>query len=452
MPGMLIAASHSGAGKTTVTGAVLAGLRRRGLTVQPFKHGPDFIDPGYHREITGRASINLDVWMMGAAGVRQSFSRWSQDADISVVEAMGGLYDGTDGTEQGSAAHLAKLLGLPVIVVLDVWGMTRTTGAVLDGLLGFDPAVRIAGCILNRVGSDTHAQMILDALPERLRGLVLGTVPHTPELEVPERHLGLTTVEENPTPPNERMDALAAASEGLDIERIIGIAADADTRRLPIEESDRPQRTGRRPRLAVAMDHVFCFYYEENLALLRQAGFEIAPFSPTSDAHLPRDTAAVYLGGGYPESALETLARNASLADELRARAAAGMPIHAECGGLMYLARSVTSVDGATYRMVGVLPIDIAMDPAHLAISYAEVTTCIDSPLGPVGTLARGQEFHQSRIVASDMEANLYEVTTSDGKKTRDGFALDNVTAGYIHLHLASNPAIAGSLAAASRT
>ena len=169
---MLIAGTHSGAGKTTVTSVIVSALRRRGLSVQPFKLGPDFIDAAYHAEAAGRPSINLDLWMMGEEGVRQSHRRWSDEADVSVIEAMGALYDGEDGTERGSAAEVAKLLDVPVIVVLDVWGMTRTAAAILEGLRAFDPALRIAGCVLNRVGSATHAEMIMKALPDELRELV----------------------------------------------------------------------------------------------------------------------------------------------------------------------------------------------------------------------------------------------------------------------------------------
>src|SRR5690606_21350172 len=187
VPAVVVAGTHSGAGKTTITAVLARELRRRGLTVQPFKIGPDFIDPGYHGEAAGRRSINLDLWMMGEEGVRRSFARWSRGADIAVIEAMGAVFDGADGTGEGSAAHLAGILGVPLLVVVDVWGMTRTTGAILQGLLGFDPDTTIVGCILNRVGSAKHAQMIRDSLPPELERLVLGAVPYRRALEIPER-------------------------------------------------------------------------------------------------------------------------------------------------------------------------------------------------------------------------------------------------------------------------
>lgn len=466
-PAILVAATHSGAGKTTATGVVLRALRRHGLEPQPFKIGPDFIDAAYHAEATGRPAINLDVWMMGVDGVRESYRRWSSDADVSVIESMGALYDGADGGEHGSAAHVAKLLGVPVVVVLDVWGMTRTSAAILEGLLAFDPAVDVAGCILNRVGGAAHAEMILEALPRPLRELVVGAIERRPELEIPERHLGLLTVEENPTARAAREEASVRASKGLDVERLVAIAgvpasgagrsASAGTpvaRVTPpgitLPGTAPPGATSPVARLAIARDRAFCFYYEENLLLLRDAGFVLVPFAPTSDPHLPANVDAVYIGGGYPESFAAELEANDSLAAELRARAADGMPIYAECGGLVYLARSLTGFDGVRRELCGVLALDVVMDPDRLAIRYVEVRTRIGSPLGEAGTVARGQEFHHSRIARADVEPALYDVETSTGETYREGYVSDGVVASYTHLHFASSPALVTSLVGAA--
>ncbi|MBO4206206.1 cobyrinate a,c-diamide synthase [Micromonospora echinofusca] len=458
-PAILVAASHSGAGKTTTVAILLRALRDRGLTVQAFKIGPDFIDTAYHTEATGRPAINLDLWMMGPDAVRRSFHHFSADADISVIESMGALFDGADGTEEGSAAHLAKLLGVPVVVVLDVWGMTRTTGAVLTGMRDFDPELTIAGCILNRTGSDRHARMVLDALRPDLRDLVVGAVSHQAGLAVPERHLGLVTVEENPAPRVDRDDAYRSAGRGLDVDRLLAVAGhrttgSADPTTGPTRDAATSGTVGRsapaRARLAVARDAAFCFYYEENLRLLRAAGFELVPFRPTSDPALPDGTDAVYLGGGYPESFAADLAANTALAGELRRRAVAGTPIYAECGGLMYLAASLTGFDGTRHPMTGVLPLDVVMDPAHLAIRYVEVHTRQDSPLGPAGTTLRGQEFHQSRITGDPALPPLFDVTSSDGTTSVAGYAVGNVVASYIHVHLASHPHVARRLLGAA--
>lgn len=448
IPACIVSATHSGAGKTTVTTSVIHGLRESGLRVQPFKLGPDFIDTAYLSEAAGREAINLDLWMMGAEGVQRSFRRWLDGADIAVIEAMGALYDGANGSGEGSAAHLARLLSLPVLVVLDVAGMTRTAAAILEGLVAFDPSVEIAGVVLNRVGSPRHAEMVMEGLPPRLRNLVLGAVPRDAGLEIPERHLGLLTSEENESGRCSREAGRERVSRYIDLERIRQVAGQsAPSRAEPPEWSGHREPSAR---LAIARDRAFCFYYEENLRLLSDAGFELVPFSPTADHGLPPDIDAIYIGGGYPESFAAELAANRPLAAELRERAAAGMPLYAECGGLLYLARSLTGFDGSRHEMSGVLPIDVAMDREYLAISYVTACTSAASPLGPVGTTARGQEFHQSRIINAEIDATLYDVTTSDGRNRRDGFLQGNVVAGYVHLHFASAPDIPAALLTAA--
>jgi cobyrinic acid a,c-diamide synthase len=484
---ILISATHSGAGKTTVTGVLMAALRRRWLSVQPFKIGPDFIDAAHHAEVCDRPSINLDTWLQGEDGMRRSFERWSADADIAVIEAMGGLFDGVDGTGRGSPAELAKLLGVPVVVVLDVWGMTRTAAPILRGLRDFDPEVRIAGCVLNRVGSPGHAAMVVDSLPEDVRGLVVGSVAASEDLTIPERHLGIVTVQELGASAAARAQARERAGSDLDLDRIIELAAGSErppgmSGPAPVHPSTRPStrppRTGDEPsrladalpqpereasagergerlRMAIAQDEAFHFYYEENLELLREAGFELVPFRPTTDSSLPPDVDIVYLGGGYPESFAAELATSESLAAELRERVTSGLPIYAECGGFIYLGRSLTGFDGETHAMAGVLPLDFTMDREHLSIAYVTATTAADSPLGPAGTVARGQEFHQSRITASPTapaEPDLFNLTRHDDRRSRTGLARPNVAASYVHLHLASNPTVATNLARAART
>lgn len=448
IPAVIVSATHSGAGKTTATASIIRGLRRSGLRrVQPFKLGPDFIDPAYLAEAAGRPAVNLDLWMMGDEGVRSAFGRWSSDADIAVIEAMGALYDGEDGTENGSAAAVAKLLGLPVLVVLDAYGMTRTAGAILLGLREFDPDVRIAGCVLNRVGSAAHAEMISAALNEEQRELVVGTIQREDALDIPERHLGLLTATENQGDVKLREQAQLRAGAGIDLERIAAIAGTSMPQdRPPVAVSDMPACPRPRARLALARDAAFCFYYEENLRLLAEAGFELVPFRPTQDSALPEDVDAVYLGGGYPESFAAELAANTSLAGDLRQMATKGVPIYAECGGLLYLGRSLTGFDGARHAMSGLLPVDTRMDSAYLAISYVEARTRSDSPLGPAGIVARGQEFHQSRIVGGEPTLTLYELTDSRGPARREGFLQGSLAASYVHLHFASCPELPGNL------
>ncbi|HEV2727799.1 MAG TPA: cobyrinate a,c-diamide synthase [Solirubrobacterales bacterium] len=450
-PGFLISATHSGAGKTTVTTLLLRALRQRGLEVQAFKIGPDFIDTAHHSAICGRPSINLDLWMMGEDGIRRSHRRRIEGAEFFVIEAMGGLYDGADGGEEGSAAHVAKLLGVPVIAILDAWGMTRTAAAMLQGLIDFDPELEIAGCVFNRVGSERHAQMIDEALPAELRRKVVGYVPRRSELEIAERHLGLTTVQELEGGP-ERERAQAQLAAALDVDRLleIGRRAQKDVPQVFDPATAPADAPVDGLRLGIAHDRGFHFYYEENLRLLREAGFELIDVSPISDDRL-EDVDALYVGGGYPESFAAELAANDTFAADLRGRVAAGMPVYAECGGYIYLGRSLTGFDGERHRMSGVLPIDFEMNRDHLAIAYVDLSTHTESPLGPAGTQLRGQEFHQSRIVRTDLEPNLYEVTTSDGRTYREGHVQGSVTGSYSHVHLPSNPTVVENFLRAAR-
>lgn len=447
---LLIAATHSGAGKTTVTSIVLRGLRHRGLSVQPFKIGPDFIDAAYHADICDRPSINLDLWMMGESGVQRSYEHWSGPADISVIEAMGGLYDNSGG---GSAADIAKLLDVPVLLVLDAWGMTRTAVPILEGLMAFDPDVRIAGCILNRVGSRTHGDMIYGAFPPHLRRLIVGFIPRRTELEIAERHLGLTAVQELTDGAHE--EAQITAVKYLDVDELIRVADWGSERRKPETSAPKAPQTSRTTngavRVAIARDQAFHFYYEENLALLREAGCELVEYKPTGDPHLPPDIDAVYIGGGYPESFASQLEANETLRFDLAEKAAAGLPVYAECGGYIYLGRSLTGFDGVKHRMSGVLPIDFVMDSDHLTIDYVSLETRRESPLGPPGTMLRGQEFHQSRIVAAGSDPDLFDVTTSDGRTCAAGHQNVNAAGSYVHLHFASNPQVVFNIKRSAR-
>jgi cobyrinic acid a,c-diamide synthase len=441
--GFVIAGSHSGVGKTTVTAVILAALVRSGLRVQPFKIGPDFIDPGYHRLVTGRTSVNLDPWMMGGGGVRRSYARYSAQAELAIVEGMGTLFDGENGTRaRGSAASVAKLLGLGVILVVDVWGMTRSTRALLNGFESFDPALRVEGIVLNRVGGARHFDMVYRGLSPSQRRRCLGYLPASADIAVPERHLGMLTVDEHPDVERFRR-AVEAATATLDLSPLL---ARATRGRQPKERAtDARVPPPVRARIGIARDAAFCFYYEENLDLLRKAGAELVPFSPIRDAALPAGIAGLYLGGGYPESFATELGANKRLRAELRAKAASGMPIYAECGGMMYLGRELRTADGVRHPMASVLPARVTMDPRHLAIRYVEVRTRRPTILGPRGTRARGQEFHQSRLTGAPAD-DLFQVEDSTGAASSAGFATKSTVASYIHLHFSSNPGIARSL------
>jgi cobyrinic acid a,c-diamide synthase len=443
----ILSGTHSGAGKTTASFAVMAALAQEGYAVQPFKIGPDFIDPGYHRLATGRTSINLDLWMMGWEGIRDDFERYAGSADVAIVEGMGALHDGENGTARGSAADFAHHLGLPVLLVVDVWGMTRSTAAVLRGFADLDPRVKVAGVLLNRAGSRKHYEMIRDNLPADLEERLVGYLLRDSRFAIPERHLGLLTVQENAAAADLRGGFLAAARETLDLDRLSAIFEIARRAHHPPLEAA-PVSIPKVARIGVAQDAAFCFYYPENLRRLEEAGAELVPWSPLSDAALPPGLSGLYLGGGYPESFAAELSAHRGLHAEIRALAEHGVPIYAECGGMMVLCQALIDFDGRRHPMVGLLPHAVAMDRNRLAIRYVEVETTRESLLGPAGTRARGHEFHQSHLVeepALGSGREGYRVTDSYGQASTEGFTRGNVLASYFHLHFASNLGIARS-------
>jgi cobyrinic acid a,c-diamide synthase len=357
---------------------------------------------------------------------------------------MGALYDGKNGTVSGSSAQIAKHLGLPVLLVVDIWGMTVTTGAVLKGLSDFDPQVKMAGILLNRAGSRGHFEMVMKSLKPAIRNKVIGYLPHSETFSVTERHLGLKTVEENGRA-RKMISALEKAAEGtIDRAKLI---------RLFESKKASPQKTGSAPvrhtvkvRIGIAKDPAFCFYYAENLRLLQDAGAKLVYFSPLKDRHLPPDLGGLYLGGGYPESFPKELSANRNLRVEVLQKVKEGMPVYAECGGLMYLSESLAGFDGKVFPMVSALPLQVKMEKNRLAIHYVELKTTQDSLLGPQGTLARGQEFHQSRIISNRFKGKpVYDCVTSTGRIYTEGFQSENLLASYIHLHFKSNPLIAES-------
>jgi cobyrinic acid a,c-diamide synthase len=425
-----VAGTHSGVGKTSITLGLIGGLRRRGLTVQPFKVGPDFIDPLHHSHASGRPPRNLDGWMLDTETNLQRFARATADADVAVIEGVMGLFDGSEGkSDRGSTAEMAKLLGFPVLLVVDAGAMARSAAALIHGYTSFDPDLRVAGVILNNVGGDAHTGMIRDAVADEVP--LIGSLTRQPDLVVPERHLGLHLPHEARA---DYVDQLADLIEHhLDLDALL---ANSRTERLPAPTETHPQ--SRRVRVAIARDEAFCFYYADNLELLEQAGAELVPFSPIGDP-LPDNIDGIYLGGGYPELHAQQLADNKATREAIRQFAATGKPIYAECGGLMYLAQTL-ELDGKSHPMSGVLPFSTKM-PAGLTISYVEITTT-GGILG-TGQTARGHLFHHSAITGQPNGAHSYRLATNHGDTIEEGYTVSNVLASYAHLHFASNPALA---------
>jgi len=430
---IVIAGTQSGAGKTTITLGLIGALRRRGLVVQPFKVGPDFIDPLHHTQASGRASRNLDGWMLKAKVNQERFAAATADADVAVVEGVMGLYDGSDGkSDRGSTAEVAKLLDLPVILVIDVGAMARSAAALIHGFVSFDPAVRIAGVILNNVGGTAHADMIRDAVGGRLP--ILGALPRAAELVMPERHLGLHL------PHEARSDYVQLAANLVEGHVEVGPLLESTriARRAPPAPA---AKRAPRARIGVALDEAFCFYYADNLDLLEQAGAELVEFSPIRDP-LPGDLHGLYFGGGYPELHAEALGRNTAALAAVREFALSGGPVYAECGGLMYLAERLR-VGDRDHPQCGVLPFSTSM-PAPLKIGYVEVETT--GGLFGAGHHARGHLFHTSEISGESPAGRCYRLQSSRGDRGEEGYHDGNVLASYVHLHFASDPNLAGAM------
>lgn len=431
---IVIAGTHSGVGKTSVTLGLIGALRRRGLTVQPFKVGPDFIDPLHHQHASGRTPRNLDGWMLTPQVNRQRFARSTADADVAVVEGVMGLFDGSEGgSERGSTAEMAKLLGLPVVLVIDASAMARSAAALIHGYATFDPDLRIAGVILNNIGSQAHAAMIRDAVAGTVP--ILGALPRAADLVVPERHLGLHLPDETRAGYAGQLSALV--DQHVDVDALL-TASMID--RPSCEEAPHVQPLS--VRLGLARDDAFCFYYADNLELLQQAGAELVEFSPLRDP-LPAGLDGLYIGGGYPELHAAELTANTAARQAIRSFADAGGPIYAECGGLMYLAEAL-HLDDATYPLCGVLPFSTRM-PAGLTLNYIQVTTT-GGLFGP-GHVARGHFYHHSEIINQPQPASYcYHLQTSRGDQAEEGYQAGNVLASYAHLHFASQPALAAAL------
>jgi cobyrinic acid a,c-diamide synthase len=451
IPALVVAGVASGVGKTTFTLGLLETLRRRGLSVQPFKVGPDFIDPGFHALVAGRPSHNLDGWMCSREYVRATVARHAAGADLALIEGVMGCFDGRGATsDEGSTAEVAKWLGAPAVLVVDAKAMARSAGAIVLGFERFDPDLDLAGVVFNRVASETHWKWLREAVSARCRAVPLGYLPRWDSLTLPERHLGLVTAAEQGLPPA-LLDELSQAIEAtVDVDRLLALAR-SQVAPAPVGFAGMAERTepdaSEPPRIGVARDLAFQFYYPANLDLLRAAGAELVFWSPLDDRELP-SVDALYLGGGYPEVYAARLAANAPMREAVRAFAAAGHPVYAECGGLLYLAAALEDERGVLQPMVGVLPTVGRLGPKRLTLGYAEVELTASTLLGPAGTVARGHEFHASRIdPVPEWVPRAYTVRMSRGGPPRaEGYVLGETLMSYVHLHFGSNPRVADHL------
>jgi cobyrinic acid a,c-diamide synthase len=461
MNGFLISAPQSGSGKTTVSLAIMAGLTRRGMSLAPFKCGPDFIDTGYHRLASGRTSINLDGWMCPPSFVAETFALHGASADLAVIEGVMGLFDGLGSSPmEGSSAQIAAITGAPVVLVVNARGMAASAAALVKGFAEFEPRVRLAGVIFNNVGSPAHAELLALALAEALPDIALfGCIPRDQSLAIPSRHLGLITVEDNPLPHEYLVTLADLAEKHLDLDGLARLQIPPSPPLIkggvfsapPFENGG---LGGISPvRIAVASDAAFCFVYEDNLRLLREAGAEIIPFSPLKDRRLPSGLSGIYLPGGYPELHAECLAANTGMIAEIRSAVERDMPLYAECGGFIYLTRGMADQDGTPLAdFVGLFPVRARMLAKRKALGYRQVEYAAATCMSAAGQSVRGHEFHYSEIGDMPVEiGRCYRVTRQGRDLGSEGFHIRNCLASYIHLHFGSNPGIAPSFVAACR-
>ena len=441
-PAFVLAGTRSGVGKTIISTGIMGALARRGLRVQPFKCGPDYIDPSYHLMACGVPSRNLDAWLLPHDTVLEFYGRAAQSSDVAVVEGVMGLYDGhANLTEQGSTAEVAKLLRAPVVLIVSAARVARSVAAEVLGFQMFDPSVNIAGVILNGVGSPRHLEFCKPPIEDATGLQVLGYMPRRDDLRVPERHLGLIPTVEGVVV-EEWFDKLTAqVEETIDLDRLLEVATQADT---PIVEPSifPAQSQPRRARIAVAQDKAFNFYYQDSLDLLEAWGAEIVPFSPLDDEVLPSEVGGVYIGGGFPELFARELSANSSMKRSISDAHAAGRKIYAECGGLMYLGETLTDFDGEAHEMVGLIPAKSSMSKGRLTLGYREVEALADGAVLAKSERVRGHEFHWSVADSpASAEQATYAVRSQDGRI--EGFRDGSLWASYIHVHMGSRPGMA---------
>ena len=446
IPRVVIAAPGSGHGKTSIATGLLAALRQRGHAVSPHKVGPDYIDPSYHALAAGRAGRNLDPWLVGEERLVPLFlhgARVPTRADIAVIEGVMGLFDGAGAEgDFASTAHVARLLDAPVVLVVDASGVSSSVAALMHGFLTFDPRVRLAGVIFNRVGSEYHAHLLRSAV-ERIGIPVLGVVHRQDVLTVPSRHLGLIPAAERHPEARAAVDALAAVvAESVDLDAVLRIAATAGE--LPDAAAETISARAPFTRIALAGGAAFTFGYAEHPELLTRAGAEVAGFDPLGDETLPPEVDAVVIGGGFPEVHAPELSANNALRAEIAGLASSGAPVVAECAGLLYLSRTL---DGRP--MCGVLDIDTAMTE-RLTLGYRAAVARTDSAIAADGTRVHGHEFHRTTVRTAGTEPNAWTWSTR-GLAVTEGFVRGNVHASYLHTHWSGLPGTAERLVAAAR-
>ena len=441
-PGIVIGGTESGVGKTSLTLAMVAALRRRGLKVQTFKVGPDFLDPTHLAVASGRPCYNLDGWMTGRDYVLRLFSRATADADFAVIEGVMGLFDGAHADSiEGSTAEVARWLKAPVVLVVNVHGMARSFAALVAGFSRFERGVKLSGVIANHCGSERHAEGLRDALKARALPPLVGAFPRGGLPALQSRHLGLVTAD-GEILSSAVLERLATAFERhVNVEDLLLTAAREDLRAAEGRENEKKNLPG--VRIGIARDAAFHFYYQDLFDELERRGCSLRFFSPLADEGLPAGLQGLILGGGDPEEYAAELAANGTMIAGIRNFALAGQPVYGECGGLMYLSRGIETKDGRRHAMTGLLPVWTRMLDKLKALGYVEATLKEDSLWGRKGDTLRGHEFHYSEL-QEESAGNwrpLYGLKARRSDRSRsEGFQLGRTAASYVHLHLASRP------------
>lgn len=435
---LIIAGERSGVGKTTVTLALLSFLARQQETVQSFKVGPDYIDPMFHTQVTGRACRNLDPVLTSEEYVKHSFFRHCQGFDYALIEGVMGLFDGVGLNQQhdyASTAHLARILDVPVLLVLDCSRLSGSVGAIAHGYANFDPEVNLAGVILNRVGSDRHLTLLKRAL-ERINLPIFGVFRRQEDIALRDRHLGLVPTAEVENFPKIQDQLAEIAKVSLNWEQLLPWLYAPQSNVPPLWDEIPPQQTS--VRIGMGRDRAFNFYYQDNLDLLEYLGAEIIPWSPLKDTSLPPELDLLYFVGGFPEVFAKELSHNKRIIKEVRAAIANGVLTYAECGGLMYLSQSITDFQEETWEMLNILPVKTVM-AKRLTLGYRQATPCADNPLLSSQTTIWGHEFHRSQLQKTS-SSPLYELRDLYKNYSQEGWKLRSVYASYLHLHWGTTP------------
>ena len=442
IPRLVIAGTQSGVGKTSLTLGIVAALKRRGLRVQTFKVGPDYLDPTYLAIASGRPCYNLDGWMTNESYVRELFCRVCADADVALIEGVMGFFDGADpATLDGSTAEIARWLDAPVALVANAHGAGRSFAATVFGFAKFVPEIRVAGVIANRCGSDRHAEWLGVSLASASLPPLLGAVKRGALPELPSRHLGLVTADAKQFSQTV-LDQLADAVEaGVSLDKVLETARSAASIESPATQTAE-STIAKCVRLGIARDEAFHFYYPDNLLALELAGCELVPFSPLHDSELPRGLNGIYIGGGYPEEHAQALAANGSMLDSIRQFSAKNGVTYAECGGLMYLSQGIETLDGTRHPLAGLLPVWTRMCPRRKSLGYVEAVLTCESLWGQCGDSLRGHEFHYSELTSlpEDCERAYALHYRRSEHPVAEGFQCGSVLASYAHLHFASRP------------